>query len=134
MAHGGNTDVVLSFFESFNAGDAEAAFALLDDQAVWWVPGKPDRFPLAGDYDKRRLVQLLGAVGQTMPNGVELKVTSTTAQDDRVVVDAESHGVSAADKVYDQRIVYVFQLRDEKIVRVREYLDTIHAVDVLVTN
>ncbi|GGN23040.1 nuclear transport factor 2 family protein [Streptomyces fuscichromogenes] len=133
MTKSDNTGLVLSFFESFNAGDAEAAFALLDEEAVWWVAGKPDRFPLAGDYDKDGLLRLLGTVGQAMPNGVDLKVTSTTTQDDRVVVEAESHGVSAAGKVYDQRIIYVFQLHDGKIRQVREYLDTQHAVDVLVT-
>ncbi|MGW0948915.1 nuclear transport factor 2 family protein [Streptomyces sp. NPDC002623] len=127
-----NTDVVLSFFENFNAGNAEAAFALLDERVVWRVMGKPDRFPLAGDYGKDGIVQLLSAVGQVMPNGVELKITSSTAQDDRVVVEAESHGVSAAGKVYDNRLIYAFELRDNKILHIREYFDTIHANDVMV--
>ncbi|MGW0705840.1 nuclear transport factor 2 family protein [Streptomyces sp. NPDC002643] len=127
-----NTETVLRFFENFNAGNAEAAFALLDEQVVWRVMGKPDRFPLAGDYDKDGIVRLLGTVGQVMPNGVELTITSSTAQDDRVVVEAESHGVSAAGKVYDNRLIYAFELRDSKILHIREYFDTIHANDVMV--
>ncbi|WP_329222766.1 nuclear transport factor 2 family protein [Streptomyces sp. NBC_01485] len=128
-----NTEVVLRFFENFSAGNAEAAFALLDEQAEWWITGRPDQFPLAGTYDKTRLLQMLGTVGQAMPNGVDLKVTSTTAQDDRVVVEAESRGVSATGRVYDNRIIYACQLRGDKILHVREYFDTIHAKDVLVT-
>ena len=128
-----NTAVVLRFFESFAAGNAEAALALLDERAVWWVSGKPDQYPFAGNHDKDEVLQMLGRVGQALPNGVDIEVTSTTAQDDRVVAEVESRGVSAVGKVYDQRLVFVFQLRDSKIHRIREYLDTLHANDILAT-
>ncbi|GAA3767700.1 nuclear transport factor 2 family protein [Streptomyces phyllanthi] len=134
MTATGNTAVVLRFFERFAAGDAQAALTLLDEQAVWWVSGKPDQYPSAGPHGKDEVLQMLGRVGQARPNGVEIEVTYTTAQDDRVVAEVASRGVSAAGKVYDQRLVFVFQLRDSRIHRIREYLDTLHANDVLVAS
>ncbi|MFC8427968.1 nuclear transport factor 2 family protein [Streptomyces sp. NPDC057253] len=133
MSETDNTAVVLRYFNSFAAGDAEAAFALLDEQVVWWVSGKPDQYPSAGNHSKAEVIEMLGRVGQIMPNGLDIKVTSITAQDDRVVAEVESRGVSAAGKVYDQRLVFVLQVRDNKIFRIREYLDTQHAVAVLAT-
>ncbi|WP_369035006.1 nuclear transport factor 2 family protein [Streptomyces adonidis] len=88
-----NTAVVLRHFESFRAGDVEAALALLDEQVVWWGSGRPDQYPSAGNHDKAQVIQMLSRVGQVMPNGLDIKVLHT-----------------------------------------REYLATIHAVDVLATN
>ncbi|MFI9832875.1 nuclear transport factor 2 family protein [Streptomyces sp. NPDC051913] len=68
-----------------------------------------------------------------MPNGLDIKVTSTTAQDDRVVAEVESRGCFRRWKVYNQRLVLVIRVRDNKILRIRKYLDTQHAVALLVT-
>jgi uncharacterized protein len=97
------------------AGNIEGALALMDDQAVYWVSGKPEQFPLAGNYDKQEFVQMLGRIGSAMPNGVEVNITSATAQEDRVTVEAEAHGISAAGKVYDNRLIYAFELRAGQI-------------------
>jgi hypothetical protein len=126
-----NTQVVRRFFENLTAGNIEGALALMDDQAVYWVSGKPEQFPLAGNYNKEEFVEILGRIGSAMPNGVEVKITSTTAQEDRVIVEAEAQGISAAGEVYDNRLIYAFELRAGEILRGREYLDTLHANDVL---
>ena len=67
-----------------------------------------------------------------MPNGVRVEVATVTADEERVVVEAGVHGTNAVGKVYDNKLVYVLDVRDGKIVHGREYLDTIHAGDVLV--
>ncbi|MEU3985320.1 nuclear transport factor 2 family protein [Streptomyces sp. NPDC026672] len=129
-----NADVVLDFFGHLSQGDAEAALALLDDDVRYWVAGKPEQFPLAGTYNKDEFIRMLGGVGQNMPNGVQVTVTSVTAQDERVVVEADTHGVSATGKTYDNNLIYAVEVRNGKIVKAREYLDTIHANDVLTGN
>jgi uncharacterized protein len=66
-----------------------------------------------------------------MPNGITASSTATTAEDDRVAVKAKVYGVSATGKAYDNQLFYAFEVHDGKIHSVREYLDTIHANEVL---
>lgn len=129
-----NKRIALSFFDKLSEGNLEGALALLDDGVVWRVAGQPDQFPLAGKYDKGQFVEMLSRVGVAMPDGVRVTITGSVADEDRVAVEAEVHGVSAAGKVYDNRLVYVLDVREGKIHNGREYLDTMHANEVLVVH
>ncbi|MFJ2172648.1 histidine kinase [Streptomyces sp. NPDC087851] len=70
-------------------------------------------------------------VAEVMPGGVRLTATTATAEDDRVVLEYLSQGVSPAGKTYDNRVCFSLEVRDGLIQSVREYYDTIHANDVL---
>ena len=126
-----NKNVVLRFFESLSAGRLDAALDLMDENAMWWVSGNPEYIPLAGRYGKNEIVGMVAMVGAAMPNGIELTVTSSTAEDDRVAVEAEVRGVSPKGKVYDNRNFFAVEVRDGRIRSVREYFDTIHTNEVL---
>jgi uncharacterized protein len=127
-----NKNVVLSFFKDFSAGKVEAALALMADSATWWVAGKPDRFVLAGTKTKTQFVELLKGLGAAMPKGLRLTPKGLTAEGDRVAVEAESYGETASGKIYNNLYHFLFEVRDGKIQAVREYLDTLHAKEVLV--
>jgi uncharacterized protein len=130
MSESENKNVAVSFFENLSTGDIDAALALMDnDDAVYWVSGKPTHFPLAGTYTKQQLAALLDTVGSAMPNGITANITATTAEDDRV--EATVYGVFATGKVFEDKLFYAFEVRNGKIHSGREYLDTIHANEVL---
>jgi ketosteroid isomerase-like protein len=131
MSESENKNVVLRFFENLSAGDIDAALALMDNDAVYWVSGKPKQFPLAGTYTKRQLAPMLDTVGRAMPNGITASITATTAESDRVAVEAKVSGVSGTCKVYENKLFYAFEVRNGKIHSGREYLDTMHANEVL---
>ncbi|MFF7883975.1 nuclear transport factor 2 family protein [Streptomyces sp. NPDC020794] len=122
--------LALAFFEHLMAGGLDAALALVDEKAVWRVSGEPDIIPLAGTYKKSEIVDLATLVGKVMP-GVRLTVTTTTAEDDRVLLECMSQGVSPAGKIYDNRVCFSLEVRDGLIQSIREYYDTIHANDVM---
>ncbi|MER5800898.1 MULTISPECIES: nuclear transport factor 2 family protein [Streptomyces] len=125
-----NKKLALAFFEHLMAGGLDAALALVDEKAVWRVSGQPDIIPLAGTYKKSDIVGLATLVGKVMP-GVRLTVTTTTAEDDRVLLECMSQGVSPAGKTYDNRVCFSLEVRDGLIQSIREYYDTIHANDVM---
>ncbi|MET9482022.1 hypothetical protein [Streptomyces sp. NPDC006638] len=75
---------------------------------------------------------MMSRVGRALPNGVRVEITSVTSEGERVVIEYAAHDESAVGKVYDNRITLAVELSGGKIIRVREYLDTIHANDVLV--
>ena len=48
-----------------------------------------------------------------------------------MAVEAESYGETASGKIYNNLYHFLFEIRDSKIQSVREYLDTMHAQEVL---
>jgi ketosteroid isomerase-like protein len=127
-----NKNVALSFFENFSAGKVDAALAMLADTATWWVAGNPEKFVLAGTKTKAQFAELLNGIGAAMPKGLRVTPKGLTAEGDRVAVEAESYGETATGKVYNNLYHFLFEVRDGKIQAVREYLDTMHAKEVLV--
>ena len=129
-----NRGIVLGFFADLSAGRGKDALSALHDEATWHVAGKPGSPPLAGQYSKSDLPKLFAMVGAAMPDGITMTITATTAEDDRVTVEASVHGISPAGRIYDNRICFVAEVRDGKIHALREYYDTIHTNDVLFGN
>src|SRR5215831_4675635 len=106
-----NKKIVVSFFENFSSGKMEQALAMMSDNATWSVMGKPDKFALAGTKTKAQFTELVKGIGAAMPKGLR---------------------VTAKGKVYNNMYHFFIEVRGGKIQAVREYLDTIHAQDVLV--
>jgi ketosteroid isomerase-like protein len=126
-----NKRIALSFWENFSAGKADAALALLDDNATWWIAGKPELFPLAGTKTKAQFTELLKGIGSAMPKGLRVTPKAITAEGDRVALEAESYGELANGKVYNNLYHVLMEIRNGKIQAVREYMDTQHAHAVL---
>jgi uncharacterized protein len=125
-----NKDVVREFMKRFSAGDTKGALALMADNSTWWVAGS---FPLSGTKSKAEFAALLEQVGDAMPEGIRLTPKAFTAEGDRVAVETESFARHKNGKTYQNQYHFLFEVRDGKIQAVREYLDTMHANDVLCT-
>jgi ketosteroid isomerase-like protein len=127
-----NKAVAREFFARFTANDVDGALALLTDDAVWRVPGQPDRMPFAGQYSKAKVARLFHGMVEQLTAGLAMTVIGCTAEGDRVAVEAESRGDFADGRAYRQQYHLLMEFRDGRICRVREYLDTQHAHDVWV--
>ncbi|MGD8166474.1 nuclear transport factor 2 family protein [Herbiconiux sp. P16] len=126
-----NRATALKFFEHLYAGDLDAALSLMTDDAVYKVFGDPTRFPLAGSYEKSQIVDLLGIIGPTVPHGVHPTITSTIADNDVVAVIGHVEAVAANGRDYANNFVFLVTLHGGAITKVDEYIDTLHANDVL---
>jgi ketosteroid isomerase-like protein len=120
--------IVLGFFENLNAGGAPAALDALSDSATWWIQGN---FPLSGTRTKAQFVELLGQLGAAIDGALSLRVKGVTAEGGRVAVEAESFAKMKSGKTYQNRYHFLCEVRGGKIQAVREYLDTMHANEVL---
>jgi hypothetical protein len=65
------------------------------------------------------------------PEGLRFTIHALTAERDRVAIEAESHGKHVSGKIYNNKYHFVLRARGGKIVEWREYMDTMHANDVL---
>jgi ketosteroid isomerase-like protein len=126
-----NKKIVLSFFENLSAGKVDAMLAAMSDSATWTVMGKPENFALAGTKTKAQFGELFRGIGAALPKGLRVTPKALTAEGNRVAVEAESYGEHANGKVYNNQYHFLIEVQNGKIQAVREYLDTIHAKDVL---
>src|SRR5262245_25314078 len=102
------------------------------DDATWRIPGKLDLMPVAGLKTRDEIAQVFRRMAGRLKNGLQLTARSMIAEQDRVAVEAVSHGELQNDRVYDQEYHFAITFRDGKITAVREYLDTQHAFAVWV--
>jgi ketosteroid isomerase-like protein len=123
-----NKKIVAKFFEDMNMGNGAGVLGALADSATWWVAGS---FPMSGTKTKAQFAELLGSLGKNIEGALRLTPTGVTAEGDRVAVEAESYGKMKNGKTYQNQYHFLMVVRDGKIQQVKEYLDTMHANDVL---
>jgi len=120
--------VVLGLLEAMSAGNMSAVSGALADSATWWVAGS---FPLSGTMTKAKFCELFGNVGASTENGLRLTPKGITAEGDRVAVEAESYAKLKNGRTYQNQYHMLFVVRDGKVQQVKEYMDTMHANQVL---
>jgi ketosteroid isomerase-like protein len=138
-----------AFIEALDRGRLRDLAALCAADATWWVDTGPDRvagdrhgpardldldrFPLHGRVRVREKLDLMRSLGPSVfPTGVRQLVERAFGTVQRAVIELEGDGVHASGRPYHNRYGFVFELdADGQISQVREYLDTIHAFDVL---
>lgn len=124
-----NKQIATAFLAAIERQDVDAIVALLADDAVYWIPGQP-HFPVAGRRGKAETREFFAGAKQILQPGFRFTITSITAEDDRVSVEATGEGTSCTGKRYGPAYHFLFRLRDERIVYVAEYIDTQHVAEV----
>ena len=120
--------IVRRFMCVFSAGDVAGVVDMMDPEGTWWVAGT---MPISGTYSREEFGQLLSKVSETCTGPIELIPHEFTIQGDRVAVETESKAATLDGKIYNNLYHFLFVLRGEKILRVKEYLDTMHTNEVL---
>ncbi len=122
-----NKELIKSFWERFSEKKYEDALSMMDDSATWWVAGNTK---LSGKYSKTEFQELLSGVSSEAPNGIKVTPSSMTAEEDRVSMEADSYAEIAGGKVYQNEYHFLFTVKKEKILSVKEYLDTEHVTEI----
>ena len=118
-----NIQTVKDFFAAIGRGDREALLALVAGDIEWIIPGED--WPLAGTH---RGHAELAAVLQKASEEVETtypKPPEFVAQGDRVLVVGVATGkIKATNKSFKDDWVFDITVRDGKVKKIREYIDT----------
>jgi len=123
-----NKKVVLKFIEAMGRGDAEAAAPCITEDCYTLAKGF-GKFAGVRTYDI--ILATIAAFRKLMPEGMEPTIISTTAEDDRVVVEFEGNGVLSNGRSYCNQYCMVFTMSGGKIKQVNEYFCTLLADEVL---
>ena len=118
-----NVQVVKDFFAAIGSGDKQRVLALVAEDIEWIVPGED--WPLAGTHRghtgvEEVLQKASGEIETTYP-----KPTEFVAQGDRVFVVGVATGkIKATNKPFEDHFVFDITVRNGKLTKVREYIDT----------
>ncbi len=117
-----NVQTVKDFFAAIGRGDRESVLTLVAEDIEWIIPGED--WPLAGTHRGHAgLADLFRKV-------FELEITHPeppefVAQGDRVLVVGFARGIiKATNKTFEDHWVFAFTVRDGKLTKIREYIDT----------
>jgi hypothetical protein len=118
-----NVQVVKDFFAAIGSGDKQRVLALVAEDIEWIVPGED--WPLTGTHRGHAgladvLQKAAKEVETTYPGPPEF-----VAQGDRVLVIGVATGkIKATNKAFKDEWVFDITVRDGKLTRIQEYIDT----------
>ena len=127
-----NKQLVLDFWRHFSLGDTNGVAGLMTDDATFTVVGRPGGFAGVGEKSRQDLVETMGWIKEVMPNGLIYSIKGMIAEGNTVAAEGESYGVTTKGKAYRGIYHFLFEIENGKIKAVREYLETMHAQQILI--
>jgi ketosteroid isomerase-like protein len=117
-----NIQTVQDFFAAIGRGDSEALLALVTEDIEWIIPGED--WPLAGTHRGHDgVTDLLETASKSVETSTEPR--EFVAQGDRVLVVGFAKGkIKATNKTFDDDWVFAITVRNGKLTKIREYVDT----------
>jgi ketosteroid isomerase-like protein len=112
-----NLSIVGAYLGRIAHGDIEGALRLASDDAVFQGPD-------GSRTDKAGLRAMFARLKPLMPNPLEIEIVGTTSEGPRIAVEARAQTLLANGALYANIYHFLYELRDERIVAVREYCDT----------
>lgn len=125
-----NKATALAYIEGIGTQDLKGIFKLLREDATFWQIGK--KLELSGYHDMEETAKLSLKAINKFPSGMKFNISTITAEENRVAVEAESEAVLANGNPYNNQYVFFFYFDDEgKISEFREYWDTLYAFETM---
>lgn len=123
-----NKQAALRIIAATAAHDAAVFDELLCDDATFWTCGKPHLFPAAGRKTRAEIVAYM-ATPSPFDGGGVYRLGTVIAEGDHVMVESYNGGKSFDGRDYENTYIYLFTFRDGKVLEMKEYFDTLAAVD-----
>src|ERR1700676_587097 len=121
---------VTETWAAFGKGDMKTAFANLSDNVSWLIPGTtPGVSGLKRGKDE--ILKFMSGVGQLFPEGLKSEIRKAYCDGDTVILELTNRGKVSNAKNYENEYCFVFELENDKIRRIREYVDTQKAKEIL---
>jgi len=115
-------ELVTKTWLALGRGDIEAAFANMDHNVSWLVPGNMTTSGVKKGKDE--ILKFMSGVGAVFPEGMKIEIRRTYCDGDTVIVELTNRGKVSNGKQYENEYCFVFELENGKVRRIREYVDT----------
>ena len=116
-------DFVRRIFAGLQHGDGAAFFEHVADDVDWTVMGT---HPLAGHYQSKAdfTAATFAKLGKVLPDGAQLHVDGLFIAGDVAIVELHSKATAKNGFRFDNHYCWVCYFKNDKIIRVRAYLDS----------
>jgi uncharacterized protein len=116
-------DFVRRIFSGLEHGDGAAFFEHVADDVDWTVMGT---HPLAGHYKSKAdfTAATFAKLGKVLPGGTQLHVDGLFIDGDVAIVELHSKATAKNGFRFDNHYCWVCYFKNNKIIRVRAYLDS----------
>ncbi len=114
---------IRELFGNLETGKSDAFFAHVSDHVDWTVMGT---HPLAGNYRSKNdfIKSTFERLNRVLKDKIRLRVTDVHACGETAVVELEALSEALNGRPFDNRYCWVVFFSNNKIVRVRAYLDS----------
>jgi ketosteroid isomerase-like protein len=123
-----NKATVKDFFAAMNSGNVDFIVdTYAEDGCLQTMGGTL----ISGTFPKEQIQVSAGSIFEVFPKGLEFKLLDMVAEGDKVAVEATSEGEHVSGQTYSNEYHFLFEFREGKLVRLKEYMDTERVTDVL---
>ncbi|SDG20177.1 nuclear transport factor 2 family protein [Epilithonimonas hungarica] len=124
-----NKEIVRKAAQYLNDRSVDKLLDLLGDaEGSWSIPFRSDKFSFGGFKDKAAFREIIsGFLGGFSEFKFEIK--NLTAEEDRVVMEAESQGKGPGSASYKNNYLLIFFIKNGKIHTVRERFDPFEVLE-----
>jgi hypothetical protein len=119
-----NKSVVRKFLAALGSGDVATIKELISEDIEATCVGTG---VMAGTRSYAEVCAATGMLAQMTQNGVDFRILNLTAEADRVACEAEGYSTLTSGKPYNNHYHFLFFIKNGKIVRMREYMDSLLA-------
>ena len=122
-----NKKITKEFFEALSNGSDEYLDFYTDESIIWTAGNNA----IGGTRTKEEVVSFAQNILAAFPTGIKFNITGITAEGDRVAVEIDGEAVHASGETYNNQYHFLLIIKDEKILELKEYMDTQLAAKIL---
>ena len=123
-----NKQRTLEFFGAMHRSDAAA---IADTYAAGARLRTMGNTLISGTYAPARIREFARGVLETFPQGLKFTISAITAEENRVAVEATSHGIHVSGVVYENFYHFLLIWENGELKEMQEYMDTEVVTEVL---
>jgi len=123
-----NKAIVTQFFEALNKGDVDTIVNTYAQDGCVQTMGAT---LISGIFSREQIADSAGGIFDVFPAGLTFTVLDQVAEGNKVAVEAVSNGEHISGQTYNNEYHFLFEFRDGKLLKLKEYMDTEQVTDVL---
>jgi len=123
-----NKAIITCFFEALNKGDVDF---VVDAYAADGCVQTMGNTLISGVFSREQIAASASGIFDVFPEGLTFTALGMVGEGDKVAVEATSEGKHISGKTYTNQYHFLFEFRDGKLLRLKEYMDTERVTDVL---
>ena len=123
-----NKQFVKNFFAALNRGDVEHIVNSYHEEGRLQTMGNT---LISGTYTREQVADSAGGIFDVFPNGLKFVITGLVVDEHKAAVEATSEGEHISGETYSNEYHFLFIFKDNKLLRLKEYMDTERVTDIL---